>query len=497
MLSDVLAHLTRKAENRMVPLLLLAGLALVSIVFASTVLFRLVSVSEKVSAELGNILADDMLHNEDLADVISLLYFRLNNTRQPFSAPAMEYDPQHKIYGFNLSVGTTSSAFQGTLQSRHPLSRKAILIARSVDMALGHEGQIPHQHLVIRRYFLPNKNDYVYLYSKMPTSLYAFASYGGQGFDLEAEEKRHNYFTQKLDNTIGASAGKFSQLYQDVLTGHTTLSIEHFVYDLSEEKGSAILGVACLDYELGTFLQLIDRMGYSSGESYLNIDIEDRLKHSHTYILDNGYAFGNTDFAINQRYVFNVSINPLAFYLSGDGYPDILIFLLLITVLALLIRYILKHKHESLTDPLTSLYNRKWLLAWEKNRRRHDSYIVALIDCNRFKEINDRHGHATGDEALKFIAESITSSIRAGNDYAIRMGGDEFVILFRARNVAGAYEAMVRINAQLLNFGHGIPLSVSYGFAPVNENTPLIAAIAEADQRMYLYKKSRGAEQGR
>jgi diguanylate cyclase (GGDEF)-like protein len=494
MVKDVLSRVARKAESRLIQILVLTGLALVAIVFAYTVLFRLVTVSEKVSAGLGNILADDMLHNEDLADVISLFYFRLNHAQPPFSTPAMEHDPQHNIYGANLFADTPSPNFQGTLQSRRELPRQAVLIARSIDLALDHEDRVPHHHLVVRRYFLPVDNDYIYLYTKMPTRDYVFASYGGKGFILKGEGKTRNYFTQKLNNTVETSAGKFSAIYQDVLTKRPTLSIEHFVYDIGDASGNTVLGVACIDYELNTFIQLIDRMGYTSGERYLNIDVEDKLKHSHISILNNGYAFGSTSFEINKRYVFTVSVNPWAFYLSANGYPDILIFLLLVAVVALLGRAMFKHKQAAQTDPLTSLYNRKWLLAWEKHRGKHDGYIVALIDCNRFKPINDKYGHAMGDDALKFIAASIQQNIRSGYDYAVRMGGDEFVILFRTRNVAGAYEAMVRINAQLQQFGHGISLSVSYGFAPLNNDTPLIAAIAEADKRMYRYKKGKGSE---
>lgn len=489
MVKDVLSRVARKAESRLIQILVLTGLALVAIVFAYTVLFRLVTVSEKVSAGLGNILADDMLHNEDLADVISLFYFRQNHALPSLSTPAMEYDPQHQIYGANLFADNPSPDLRGTLQSRRELPRQAVLIARSIDLSLEREDRVPHHHLVVRRYFLPVDNDYIYLYTKMPTRNYVFASYGGKGFMLKGEGKTRNYFTQKLNNSVETSAGKFSEIYQDVLTRRPTLSIEHFVYDIGDSSGNSVLGVACLDYELNTFIQLIDRMGYTSGERYLNIDIEDKLKHSHISILHNGYVFGRASFEINKRFVFNVSVNPWAFYLSADGYPDILIFLLLVTVVGLLSRSMIKHKQASHTDSLTSLYNRKWLLAWEKNRGKHVSYIVALIDCNRFKPINDRYGHAMGDDALRFIAKSIQQNIRTGYDYAVRMGGDEFVILFRTRNVAGAYEAMVRINEQLQQFGHGISLSVSYGFAPLSNDTPLIAAIAEADKRMYRYKR--------
>lgn len=397
----------------------------------------------------------------------------------------------------NLLTEQPSPDFLGTLQSQRPLTREAVLIAHSIDLARRHEGRVPHHHLVIRRYFLPVDNDYIYLYDKLPTRDYAFASYGGKGFILQGEGNTRNYFTQKLNNTAGTSAGKFSEIYRDVLTQRPTLSIEHFIYDIADTEGNSVLGVACLDYEISTFVQLINRMGYSAGKRYLTISIADKLKNSQTTILDNGFTFGTARFEINKRYIFTVSINPLAFYLSRDGYPDILIFLLLIAVILLLSRHMLRHKQASQTDPLTSLYNRKWLLAWEKRRGPHDNYIVALIDCNRFKEINDRHGHAMGDDALKFIADRIQHAIRTGTDYAIRMGGDEFVILFRTRNVAGAYEAMLRINDALSQFGHGIDLSVSYGFAPVNHDTPLIAAIAEADKRMYLYKREKSERRDR
>jgi len=87
----------------------------------------------------------------------------------------------------------------------------------------------------------------------------------------------------------------------------------------------------------------------------------------------------------------------------------------------------------STTDPLTGLANRRRLrsaFADELNRSaRYDTPLaLLLIDLDRLKEINDRHGHADGDRALQLVAEALRRSCRA-TDLVARTGGDEFVVL--------------------------------------------------------------------
>jgi diguanylate cyclase (GGDEF)-like protein len=87
----------------------------------------------------------------------------------------------------------------------------------------------------------------------------------------------------------------------------------------------------------------------------------------------------------------------------------------------------------STTDPLTGLANRRRLrsaFADELNRAaRYDTPLsLLLVDLDRLKDINDRHGHADGDKALQLVAEALRRTCRA-TDLVARTGGDEFVVL--------------------------------------------------------------------
>ncbi|MGJ4748655.1 GGDEF domain-containing protein, partial [Leptospira sp. SA-E8] len=85
------------------------------------------------------------------------------------------------------------------------------------------------------------------------------------------------------------------------------------------------------------------------------------------------------------------------------------------------------------TDPLTTLPNRRALqqelaLQLARGKRQNFWVLVAFIDLDGFKSINDRHGHGAGDEFLAAIAARLKVALRAG-DLAARLGGDEFVVV--------------------------------------------------------------------
>ena len=99
----------------------------------------------------------------------------------------------------------------------------------------------------------------------------------------------------------------------------------------------------------------------------------------------------------------------------------------------------------SLSDDLTGLYNRRGLFALGEHtmriaRRRARRLGIIYIDVDSLKTINDRFGHAQGDEALRMVADIIRASIRE-SDVVGRIGGDEFVIL--AEDDAGATQDLV------------------------------------------------------
>jgi diguanylate cyclase len=87
-------------------------------------------------------------------------------------------------------------------------------------------------------------------------------------------------------------------------------------------------------------------------------------------------------------------------------------------------------KGEASTDPLTNVANRRgfdqtlerWLA------QAHPSFVLAILDIDHFKQINDAHGHAVGDDVLRYVARCLTESFRS-DDLVARVGGDEFAVL--------------------------------------------------------------------
>jgi diguanylate cyclase (GGDEF)-like protein len=88
---------------------------------------------------------------------------------------------------------------------------------------------------------------------------------------------------------------------------------------------------------------------------------------------------------------------------------------------------------QATRDPLTGLYNRRYMQEFlereiHRARRRDRPLAAMLLDIDHFKRYNDSYGHPAGDEALRFVAETLLNSVRA-EDLACRYGGEEFVVL--------------------------------------------------------------------
>ena len=153
------------------------------------------------------------------------------------------------------------------------------------------------------------------------------------------------------------------------------------------------------------------------------------------------------------------------------------------------------------TDPLTGLPNRHVLnrLLEQDADRRHSSPGVAFhyIDLDRFKPVNDNHGHLFGDEVLRVVAERLRRSTRQG-DVVLRMGGDEFaVVQVGVDGPAGALllaDAIVdAISEPITAHGHTIRVGASVGIAiSPDASTPLRDLSAEADRALYRAKAMGG-----
>ena len=105
-----------------------------------------------------------------------------------------------------------------------------------------------------------------------------------------------------------------------------------------------------------------------------------------------------------------------------------------------------KHRADAETDMLTGLANRRALFERMSNGGFTAGHAVIVFDLDRFKAINDRYGHATGDEVLRRFAEALRLNVRAG-DIAARTGGEEFVLVLREASLPLATSTAERIRA--------------------------------------------------
>ncbi|HEU4813788.1 MAG TPA: sensor domain-containing diguanylate cyclase [Xanthomonadaceae bacterium] len=152
---------------------------------------------------------------------------------------------------------------------------------------------------------------------------------------------------------------------------------------------------------------------------------------------------------------------------------------------------------QAFRDPLTGLPNRKLLedrfaQAAGRLQRNGASVLVAVVDVDDFKQVNDTHGHAVGDQLLCEVGRRLQSAVR-GTDTVSRMGGDEFVVLAEecgpdalarlADRLLGACDTPLDIDGHALQVG--LSIGVARGIAPVDGLDGLLRA---ADAAMYRAK---------
>ncbi len=153
---------------------------------------------------------------------------------------------------------------------------------------------------------------------------------------------------------------------------------------------------------------------------------------------------------------------------------------------------------QASTDALTGLPNRRYfdefcgLLA--RRRRAEDAVGVLMVDIDRFKVLNDRFGHAAGDDVLKAVGRAIVGAVR-DDDVPARYGGEEFVVLLRNPSEPVALEIGERVResvAALDLSALGIPaVSVSVGVAVADRPDQPIGELVEiADQALYRAKRA-------
>jgi len=166
-------------------------------------------------------------------------------------------------------------------------------------------------------------------------------------------------------------------------------------------------------------------------------------------------------------------------------------------------RQIADLKQHADTDVLLDIQNRR---GFERELRRSLAYVkryhataaLLYLDVDHLKPINDRHGHAAGDAALKAIAAELIAHVRM-SDIVARLGGDEFAILLWNPKLADAEKKARALEAAIdgLGFsvrGRTLRLGLSAGVTMLKQTDETADVLARADAAMYRRKEVRRAE---
>lgn len=150
--------------------------------------------------------------------------------------------------------------------------------------------------------------------------------------------------------------------------------------------------------------------------------------------------------------------------------------------------YLSDYKHEMKlkkalnTDPLCQIYNRFWI----NNFGMLDNCIFCILDCDKFKQINDTYGHDVGDIVLASNSKIISKMLIKDKEHIARFGGDEFIlILDRNRNVE-EFRKNVDLELEKFYSNKKYKSTVSIGFTVIDKPTSIEEAMKIADK--YLYK---------
>jgi diguanylate cyclase (GGDEF)-like protein len=156
-----------------------------------------------------------------------------------------------------------------------------------------------------------------------------------------------------------------------------------------------------------------------------------------------------------------------------------------------MLRVMAETQLQASTDGLTGLINRRTLENAARNLRASQrSFALVMADLDRFKELNDTHGHEAGDRALRIFAQTVRETLRTG-DVACRFGGEEFTLVLPELGIDDAAELMEQVRANLavaVGRGDAPRFTASFGVVHSTDADTFDELVSIADRALFAAK---------
>ncbi len=147
--------------------------------------------------------------------------------------------------------------------------------------------------------------------------------------------------------------------------------------------------------------------------------------------------------------------------------------------------------YSSTHDPLTGLYNRRFL--YDTIIKENEAQIsIMLLDIDNFKKINDRFGHDEGDEVLIQLSSCIKEEVNKDGFYPVRWGGEEFILYYRELDIESVYELakhLCRLIPERVVLPDNNSVTVTVGLA-AGKQSDFDSIVKKADEKLYFGKNN-------
>jgi len=347
---------------------------------------------------------------------------------------------------------------------------------------------------------LSTKEGFRYIISMRQKMFYFFSSIHSDNFAIEDSTMFNNlqfyipsmpdYYKRKLAHKLTQKGTVATPIYHDLLTRTNAYSVVSFIYDLN----SSNVPVAYLlyDHNLEELHDLANTLARQTKWVRITLHETDSANKLCIFGCDISRPFqANVESGLSSQFKVITHINIFASIFHSLMFKLLIpiTLLLFMLVVKLTSRYLTSVARHTLIDHLTGLYSRK--IEADLTHATLESSFFALVDCNKFKIVNDMHGHAVGDRVLQMVADVIKQTIRR-DDIAIRYGGDEFLIIIKTDHKSDALLVMERIAEEIARRSIGvngdvITSTISYGVSKFCQD--LKTSILLADKEMYKMKK--------